>query len=121
MKKDKAFKQNAKNSSSGGIGREAILYAAGAAAVGVVLVALSKMSGDRLPAWLGGGSPDDDGTGQDGRQRAAFDGGESVGHSETAPVRTAGPDAMRDSPTDWDAVDQAADESFPASDPPATY
>ena len=34
-------------------------------------------------------------------------------------VRPAGPDAMRDPPQDWDCIDQAADESFPASDPPA--
>lgn len=36
-----------------------------------------------------------------------------------APIRPAGPEAMRDPPADWDAVDQALDESFPASDPPA--
>ena len=34
-------------------------------------------------------------------------------------ARSAGPDAMRDPPKDWNKVDQAADESFPASDPPA--
>jgi hypothetical protein len=35
-------------------------------------------------------------------------------------VRPAGPDAMRDKPNkDWKPEDQAADESFPASDPPA--
>ena len=33
--------------------------------------------------------------------------------------RSAGPEAMRDPPRDWEKVDQAADESFPASDPPA--
>jgi len=40
-----------------------------------------------------------------------------------APVHTrdAGPDQMRDAPNHWDKVDEAADESFPASDPPATY
>jgi len=40
-----------------------------------------------------------------------------VGQSGAA--RSAGPDAMRDPPRDWNKVDQAADESFPASDPPA--
>lgn len=37
-------------------------------------------------------------------------------------TRSAGPDGMRsDARRTWDSVDQAADESFPASDPPATY
>jgi hypothetical protein len=39
-----------------------------------------------------------------------------VGNSGNA--RSAGPEAMRDPPSDWDKVDQASDESFPASDPP---
>lgn len=39
-----------------------------------------------------------------------------VGKSGAA--RSAGPDAMRDPPEQWDAEDQASDESFPASDPP---
>jgi hypothetical protein len=33
--------------------------------------------------------------------------------------RPAGPDSMRDPPRSWDKVDEASDESFPASDPPA--
>lgn len=37
------------------------------------------------------------------------------------PVRAAGPEAMRDKPASWDMVDERADESFPASDPPGTY
>ena len=40
-----------------------------------------------------------------------------VGQSGGA--RSAGPDAMRDPPKDWEKLDQASDESFPASDPPA--
>lgn len=37
-------------------------------------------------------------------------------------VRPAGPEAMRDAPRrGWDKLDEASDESFPASDPPATY
>jgi hypothetical protein len=40
-----------------------------------------------------------------------------VGQSGSA--RSAGPDAMRDPPSQWGKVDQASDESFPASDPPA--
>jgi hypothetical protein len=34
-------------------------------------------------------------------------------------VRPAGPSAMRDPPAEWSKVDEASDESFPASDPPA--
>lgn len=37
---------------------------------------------------------------------------------QTGGARSAGPDAMRDPPKEWDEVDQAVDESFPASDPP---
>jgi hypothetical protein len=34
-------------------------------------------------------------------------------------VRDAGPAAMQNPPKSWDEVDEASDESFPASDPPA--
>jgi hypothetical protein len=36
-------------------------------------------------------------------------------------VRNAGRDQMQMPPRDWDLVDEAADASFPASDPPSTY
>ena len=44
-----------------------------------------------------------------------------VGSGVPTPVRPAGPESMRDPPKKWDEVDQAEDESFPASDPPANY
>jgi len=36
-------------------------------------------------------------------------------------VRDAGPEAQQSPPKRWDVVDQQADESFPASDPPGNY
>jgi hypothetical protein len=51
-------------------------------------------------------------------ERAAFAAGEETDGGFTL-VRNAGPAAMRSPDTDWDKVDEASDESFPASDPPA--
>ena len=51
---------------------------------------------------------------------AAFADGEAAGRN-FAQVRSAGVEGMRSDPKAWDKVDEAADESFPASDPPATY
>ncbi len=39
-----------------------------------------------------------------------------VGQSGAA--RSAGPEAMRDPPEQWEKTDQSSDESYPASDPP---
>ena len=50
-------------------------------------------------------------------ERAAFAHGEST--PGPVEVRNAGPEAMRTIPPEWDKVDEASDESFPASDPPA--
>ena len=36
-------------------------------------------------------------------------------------IRDSGGAATRDDKTDWDAVDEAADETFPASDSTAKY
>lgn len=45
-----------------------------------------------------------------------------AGNQGGATIRDAGPDAMRSTPKrDWTKADEASDQSFPASDPPATY
>lgn len=52
---------------------------------------------------------------------AAFANGEGA-PGNSSQIRGAGPDSMRDgNRSSWSKVDQASDESFPASDPPATY
>ena len=53
-------------------------------------------------------------------QHAAFAEGEA-GRKDPNAVRNAGPEAMRSDGGDWDAVDEASDESFPSSDPPGNY
>ena len=51
----------------------------------------------------------------------AFATGQEPGENATK-VRDAGPDVMADTPKrEWTKEDEASDESFPASDPPATY
>jgi hypothetical protein len=55
------------------------------------------------------------------RSPPAFATGQVPGDN-IAKVRDAGPHAMADPPRhEWSKEDQASDESFPASDPPATY
>lgn len=77
-----------------------------AAAAGVIGIFIGRQLRARMaldedlpaPALSGGGAPG------------------PVGNSGN--IRPAGPSAMRDPPRKWDKVDEASDESFPASDPP---
>jgi hypothetical protein len=57
------------------------------------------------------------------RPNAAFKDRMAVGTRESpVQIRASGPDAMRDRPLPpWTALDEACDESFPASDPPSSH
>lgn len=64
----------------------------------------------RLSKRSGGSAP----------RKAAFAAGEEASGNATQ-IRNAGANAMRDAPRRWNSVDEASDESFPASDPPSSY
>jgi hypothetical protein len=84
--------------------KQKLLAAGAAAATGLVAAVFTRR-------WRrGAGDPD----ARDAPAHASRS--TEPGHGAT---RSAGPEAMRDPPEDWDPIDQAADESFPASDPPA--
>ena len=55
-------------------------------------------------------------------EATAFSDKQKAGPDEAVhQVRPAGPEGMRDKPKrEWKKEDEAADESFPASDPPAS-
>jgi hypothetical protein len=90
-----------------GWSRNRTVLAAGGAAIAGLAAALFTRR------WWGGGEEEP--------AAAAHSRGKTapgpVGQSGSA--RSAGPEAMRDPPDEWDEVDQSSDESFPASDPPA--
>ena len=52
----------------------------------------------------------------------AFKDGKKPGPKDSeVQIRPAGADAQGTKPKKWDKQDEAVDESFPASDPPANY
>jgi len=85
-----------------------IIAAAGAAVAGIGAALFARR-------WLGGEDQQERSRPAPALQRNKAAPG-PVGKSGAA--RSAGPDAMRDPPEQWDREDQASDESFPASDPP---
>ena len=94
-----------------------ILGVAAAAAAGVGYYAVQMMRSGRGLELLTGRRRRAS-TGTSGSAALSGDGADgAVGNSGAA--RQAGPEAMRDPPERWGAVDEASDESFPASDPPA--
>ena len=94
----------ARNRDGGIAGTAAIAAGIGAAcalAIGAFLRLRGSNEEEKLPAAAlkHGGAPGPVGT--------------------TGNVRSAGRGGMRDPPADWDKVDEAADQSYPASDPPS--
>ena len=85
-----------------------IIAAAGAAVAGLAAALFARRR------WFGGGEEQ---VPAPAHQRGKTEPG--VAGQSGATARSAGPEAMRDPPPDWDKVDQSVDESFPASDPPA--
>ena len=85
-----------------------IFAAAGAAVAGIAAALFARRR------WLGGTG---DQVPAPAHKRGKTEPGTAGQSGATA--RSAGPEAMRDPPKDWEKVDQAVDESFPASDPPA--
>ena len=90
------------------IDREQAIYA------GIGLIAVAGI-GFLLARYLTGGGQG--GSASDGNAIAEERPRGFVGHSGNA--RQAGAEAMRDPPKEWTRIDEASDESFPASDPPA--
>lgn len=79
--------------------------------MGLMRLAATGLVGYGIYRWV---------SGRPSSMGAAFAPGEA-NNNGFSQVRNAGPAAMASSTPHWDRVDQASDESFPASDAPGTY
>ena len=87
-----------------------------AVAIAAGVVAFAMLAADRRHRHSGGRQINR------GRRAAAWSEDVRIApdHPVSGGLRPAGPEAMRTQPRRrWDEVDEASDESFPASDPPA--
>jgi hypothetical protein len=79
--------------------------------MGLIRLAVTGLAGYGIYRWF---------SNKPAPMSAAFAAGES-NDSGFSQVRNAGPAAMASASPQWDKVDQASDESFPASDAPGKY
>lgn len=94
--------------------------AVGSAAIAAALIFAGRLKNPFVDAADGRGSRSSRKSSEQENAPAAF-ASDTPGANGAAPVRDAGPEGMRDSEPsrEWDRIDEASDESFPASDPPA--
>lgn len=84
--------------------------------LGTITLAAATITSAAVYAWR---RMREEAGGSHSHPAAAFAHGE-IDSANFDQTRSAGPEGMRDTPGDkWDKVDQAGDESFPASDPPS--
>jgi hypothetical protein len=127
VKRDGSTKSTSSRQSSAGTIKPAVGIAAGAV-VGSAAIAAALIFSGRLRNPFVDAPSESPGRGFFNRLRkvdttpAAFASGTGA-DGAAMPVRDAGPDNVRDPEPGraWSREDQASDESFPASDPPATY
>jgi hypothetical protein len=119
-KADKTKRGPAKTGAGGALGAKPLIGIAAGAAVGSAAIAAALIFAGRLK------NPFVDAEPRRSSRRPRSQGAPAAFAPDTpAPggpihIRDAGPDSVRDQETGraWDRVDEASDESFPASDPP---
>lgn len=76
---------------------------------------------DETPATIVGKTPPDAGNGSKSSAAAMHEGRKPGPKDSPVQVRDSGASAQSEAPKEWDDVDEASDESFPASDASAKY